>query len=98
MKQLTKLRHGQEISSEKLNEIIETLNSFLSIVSEYKDTSDSLKNEHNDISAKLVQFMGDSEHKISFDMVCKTMLETGRDLHEKYRETAEGGLAKEYRK
>jgi L-serine dehydratase len=42
--------------------------------------------------------MGDSEHKISFDMVCKTMLETGRDLHEKYRETAEGGLAKEYRK
>ena len=49
-------------------------------------------------SAKLVQFMGDSEHKISFDMVCKTMLETGKDLHEKYRETAEGGLAKEYRK
>ena len=49
-------------------------------------------------SAKLVRFMGDSEHKISFDMVCKTMLETGRDLHQKYRETAEGGLAKEYRK
>lgn len=49
-------------------------------------------------SAKLVQFMGDSEHKISFDMVCKTMLETGKDLHQKYRETAEGGLAKEYRK
>ena len=49
-------------------------------------------------SAKLVQFMGDSEHKISFDMVCKTMLETGRDLHESYRETAEGGLAKTYRK
>lgn len=49
-------------------------------------------------SAKLVQFMGDSEHKISFDMVCKTMFETGRDMHHKYRETAEGGLAKEYRK
>lgn len=49
-------------------------------------------------SAKLVQFMGDSEHKISFDMVCKTMLETGRDLHQNYRETAEGGLAKAYRK
>ena len=49
-------------------------------------------------SAKLVQFMGDSEHKISFDMVCKTMLETGRDLNESYRETAEGGLAKTYRK
>ena len=34
----------------------------------------------------------------SFDMVCKTMLETGRDLNESYRETAEGGLAKTYRK
>ena len=31
-------------------------------------------------------------------MVVNTMLATGQDLHEKYRETAEGGLAKEYRK
>ncbi len=35
--------------------------------------------------------------KISFDMVVKTMYETGRDLFSKYRETSEGGLAKVYR-
>ncbi len=34
--------------------------------------------------------------KISFDMVVKTMYETGRDLFSKYRETGEGGLAKMY--
>lgn len=34
--------------------------------------------------------------KISFDMVVKTMYETGRDLFSKYRETGEGGLAKNY--
>ncbi len=32
--------------------------------------------------------------KISFDMVIKTMYETGKDLSSNYRETAEGGLAK----
>ena len=35
--------------------------------------------------------------KISFDMVVKTMYETGRDISHRYRETAEGGLAKLYR-
>ena len=35
--------------------------------------------------------------KISFDMVIKTMYETGRDLFRKDRETSEGGLAKNYR-
>ena len=34
--------------------------------------------------------------KISFDVVVKTMYRTGRDLHEKYRETAGGGLAEMY--
>ena len=34
--------------------------------------------------------------KISFDVVIKTMYETGRDLFSKYRETSEGGLAKHY--
>lgn len=32
--------------------------------------------------------------KISFDMVVRTMYETGKDLHASYRETSEGGLAK----
>lgn len=35
--------------------------------------------------------------KISFDMVIKTMYETGRDLSCRYRETSEGGLASMYR-
>ena len=32
--------------------------------------------------------------KISFDMVVKTMYETGRDINARYRETSAGGLAK----
>ena len=34
--------------------------------------------------------------KISFDMVVKTMYETGKDMNARYRETSEGGLAKMY--
>ena len=34
--------------------------------------------------------------KVSFDKIVKTMAETGRDLNESYRETSEGGLAKNY--
>ncbi len=34
--------------------------------------------------------------KISFDVVVKTMYETGQDLFCKYKETSEGGLAKVY--
>lgn len=35
--------------------------------------------------------------KISFDLVVKTMHETGRDLSCRYRETSDGGLAAQYR-
>lgn len=35
--------------------------------------------------------------KISFDLVVHTMYETGKDMKALYRETAEGGLAKNYR-
>ena len=34
--------------------------------------------------------------KVSFDKIVNTMGETGRDLRESYRETSEGGLAKNY--
>ncbi len=44
----------------------------------------------------LANFLSDSR-KISFDMVVRTMYETGRDLLGSYRETAKGGLAKNYR-
>lgn len=36
--------------------------------------------------------------RISFDEVIETMYRTGKDLHEKYRETAHGGLAEIYRR
>lgn len=36
------------------------------------------------------------KRKVSFDTVVRTMYETGRDLNVRYRETASGGLAKNY--
>ena len=43
----------------------------------------------------LARFLSDSR-KISFDLIIKTMLNTGRDLPLGYRETSTGGLAKYY--
>ena len=48
-------------------------------------------------AASLAYFLSDSR-KISFDLVIKTMYQTGKDLRHPYRETAEGGLAKLYKK
>ncbi len=48
-------------------------------------------------AVSLAYFLTDSR-KISFDLVVQTMYETGKDLRRPYRETAEGGLAKLYRK
>ncbi len=48
-------------------------------------------------AASLAYFLSDSR-KISFDLVVQTMYETGKDLRHPYRETAEGGLAKLYKK
>lgn len=44
----------------------------------------------------LAGFLWDTR-KISFDLVVRTMYETGRDINGSYRETAEGGLAKLYK-
>ena len=46
-------------------------------------------------AVNLATFLAESR-KISFDMVVATMYRTGRDMSRIYRETAEGGLAKEY--
>lgn len=46
-------------------------------------------------AVNLANFLTDSR-KISFDIVVRTMYETGRDLSHRYRETSEGGLAKLY--
>ena len=58
--------------------------------------------ERNAVAAKramtsfnLAQFLTGSRN-ISFDMVVRTMYETGRHLNQMYRETSEGGLAKFY--
>jgi L-serine dehydratase len=47
-------------------------------------------------AVSLANFLSDSR-KISFDMVIKTMYETGKDMSKRYRETSEGGLAKFYK-
>lgn len=44
----------------------------------------------------LANFLSETR-KISFDMVVKTMYETGKDINSRYRETAAGGLAKTYK-
>ncbi len=44
----------------------------------------------------LANFLSETR-KISFDMVVRTMYETGRDINFRYRETSAGGLAKVYR-
>ncbi len=48
-------------------------------------------------ASSLSYFLSDSR-KISFDLVVQTMYQTGKDLKRSYRETAEGGLAKLYKK
>ena len=46
-------------------------------------------------AVRLAEYATDT-HTVSFDTIIATMVETGKDLSDKYRETAEGGLAKDY--
>ncbi len=46
------------------------------------------------INATRLALRGDGEHFVSLDKVIRTMRITGRDMQSKYKETAEGGLAK----
>lgn len=45
------------------------------------------------INAARLALRGDGVHRVSLDSVISTMLETGRDMERKYKETALGGLA-----
>lgn len=45
------------------------------------------------INASRLALRGNGQHKVSLDKVIKTMRETGRDMKDKYKETARGGLA-----
>ena len=49
-------------------------------------------------TASLALFIDPSMNKISFDTVVETMYQTGKDLLNGYRETAQSGLAKNYEK
>lgn len=45
------------------------------------------------ITAARMAVRGDGSHHVSLDKAIKTMRETGRDMKDKYKETARGGLA-----
>lgn len=45
------------------------------------------------INASRLALRGNGQHKVSLDKVIKTMRETGKDMKDKYKETARGGLA-----
>jgi L-serine dehydratase len=45
------------------------------------------------INAARMALSGDGTHFVSLDKVIKTMRDTGRDMKDKYKETARGGLA-----
>ncbi len=45
------------------------------------------------IHASRMAMRGDGSHFVSLDKVIKTMRDTGRDMQDKYKETARGGLA-----
>ena len=45
------------------------------------------------ITAASLALRGDGRHLVSLDQVVETMFRTGRDMHSKYKETSQGGLA-----
>jgi L-serine dehydratase len=45
------------------------------------------------INAASLALSGDGTHRVSLDEVIETMRQTGLDMHHKYKETAQGGLA-----
>lgn len=45
------------------------------------------------MSASQIAYFLSGSRKISFDMIVKTMLQTGLDMHPKYKETSEAGMA-----
>ena len=45
------------------------------------------------INAASLALHGDGTHVVSLDTVIATMRQTGRDMHSKYKETSQGGLA-----
>lgn len=48
------------------------------------------------LDANLYASLSDGKHRVSFDRVVNVMKQTGHDLPSLYKETSEGGLAKDY--
>ena len=49
------------------------------------------------LDANIFSTFSDGTHRVSFDKVVEVMKQTGRDLPSLYKETGEGGLARDYR-
>ena len=49
------------------------------------------------MDANLYSAFTDGMHRVSFDKVVQVMKQTGHDLPSLYKETSEGGLAKDYK-
>src|SRR5690606_5276167 len=45
------------------------------------------------LEASRLALIGDGTHRVSLDQVIETMRRTGMDMNERYKETAQGGLA-----
>ena len=58
-----------------------------------QNTQDTVYRTQKAQEAALYALFSDGRHMVSFDDVVKTMMETGRDMQAKYRETSLGGLA-----
>lgn len=48
------------------------------------------------LDANIYASFSDGRHRVSFDKVVETMKETGKDLPSLYKETSQGGLARDY--
>ena len=49
------------------------------------------------LDANLYAAYSDGKHSVSFDRVVEVMKQTGHDIPSLYKETSEGGLAKDYK-
>lgn len=49
------------------------------------------------LDSNIYSSFSDGRHRVSFDKVVETMKETGKDLPSLYKETSQGGLARDYK-
>jgi L-serine dehydratase len=48
------------------------------------------------LDSNIYSTFSDGRHRVSFDKVVETMKETGKDIPSLYKETSQGGLARDY--